>query len=210
MSNGIHLDRHRRLFKRLPKLTLDQGPTLCLQPQSSFISRTTSELSAKIILSLAYPTIFCSCAVAIAAEVKATSSPRSFAASKSQWSSLTYLQIMERISIRCEATYVDDENICQYGYCTCGLGLRVWKMMLQLNITDCQKSEILPKYYTFPVQIVGVFRLDMQADLERFIALHKNLLRWWLGKYIPSYVKDIADNAAADPMIPENWSIPWQ
>lgn len=152
----------------------------------------------------------CSCAVAIAAEVKATSSPRSFTASKSQWSSLTYLQIMERISIRCEAAYVDDENICQYGYCTCGLGLRVWKMMLQLNITDCQKSEILPKYYTFPVQIVGVIRLDMQADLERFIALHKNLLRWWLGKYIPSYVKDIADNAAADPMIPENWSIPWQ
>lgn len=152
----------------------------------------------------------CSCTVAIAAEVKATSSPRSFTAAKSQWSSLAYLQIMERISIRREATNVDDENICRYGYCICGLGLRVWKMMLQLNITDCQQSEILPKYYTFPVQIVGVFRLDMQADLERFIALHKNLFRWWLRKYIPSYVKDIADNAAADPMIPENWSIPWQ
>ena len=152
----------------------------------------------------------CFCAVAIAAEVKATSSPRSLIAAKSQWSSLAYLQIMERISIRREATYVDDENICQYGYCICGLDLRVWKMGLQLNVTDRQTSEILPKYYTFPVQIVGVFQLHIQADLERSIALHKKLLRWWLGKYIPSYVKDIADNAAADPMIPENWIISWR
>ena len=86
----------------------------------------------------------CFCAVAIAAEVKATSSPRSLIAAKSQWSSLAYLQIMERISIRREATYVDDENICQYGYCICGLGLRVLKMGLQLNVTDRQTSEILP------------------------------------------------------------------
>ena len=111
---------------------------------------------------------FCSCAVALAAEVKATSSPQSFTAAKSQWSSLAYLQIMERISIRRKATYVGDENICQYGYCICGLSLRVWKMGLQLNNTDRRQSEILPKYFTFPVQLVGTFRLDRQAGSSTF------------------------------------------
>ena len=57
---------------------------------------------------------------------------------------------------------------------------------------------------------MGVFQLHIQADVERFIALHKKLLRWWLGRYIPSYIKDIADNAAADPVIPENWIISWR
>ena len=60
------------------------------------------------------------CAVAIVAEVKATSSSASFAAAKSQWSSLAYLEIMGRILISREATYVGDENICRYGYCICG------------------------------------------------------------------------------------------
>ena len=46
-------------------------------------------------------------------------------------------------------------------------------MGLQFNITDRRKSEILPKYFTFPVELVGVFKLDKQEDLERFIDLHK-------------------------------------
>lgn len=46
----------------------------------------------------------CSCAVAITAEVKATSSLASLTAAWNQWSSLAYTQMMERISISREAT----------------------------------------------------------------------------------------------------------
>ena len=48
------------------------------------------------------------CEVAIVAEVKTTSS------AKNQWSSLAYLQIMERLPISREASCVCDKNICKY------------------------------------------------------------------------------------------------
>ncbi len=67
----------------------------------------------------------CTCAVAIVAEVKAAASPASFAAATNQWSSLAYLQILERISVRREAPYVGDENIYQYGYGICRLEIKV-------------------------------------------------------------------------------------
>lgn len=101
---------------------------------------------------------YCCCAVSIAAEVKATSSPSSFSSAKSQWSSLAYLQMMERISIKRKANYVDNKNICQYGYYICGLDIKVWKMGLQLNINNRRESETPPKYFTFPVQVVDMFR----------------------------------------------------
>ena len=152
----------------------------------------------------------CCCAVAIVAEVKATPSLASIAAAKNQWSSLAYLQMMERVSIRREATYVGDEDICQYGYGICGLEIRVWKMGLKWNSSKGPKSEILKSYFTFPVQIVGMFNLEIQEHLERFITIHKELLRWWLGRYIPSYVKDITDNAVVHPMHPRKWKTTWQ
>ena len=120
------------------------------------------------------------CAVAIVAEVKATSSRHEFTAAKSQWSSLAYLHIMERISICRDVDYIGDENIYQYGYLLCDLKVQVWKMGLQLTNTarrDCRKSEILPKYFTFPVQLMGLFVLQDQGQLEEFIDLHKKLLR---------------------------------
>ncbi len=90
---------------------------------------------------------------------------------------------MERVSIRREATYVGDENICQYGYGICGAVVRVWKMGLQWNSSSRRDSEVLESYFTFPVQDVEVFELDIQEELERFIILHKKLLQWWLHGY---------------------------
>lgn len=86
-------------------------------------------------------------------------------------------------------------------------------MGLQLTTTarrDLRKLEILPKYFTFPVQLVGLFVLKDQGQLEGFIDLHKKLLRWWLGKYVPSYVKDLMDNADVHPLEPEEWKVKWQ
>ena len=179
------------------------------------------------------------CAVATGAEVKATFSSASFTAAKNQWSSLAYLQIMERVSISREATYVGDENICQYGYGICGLKVRVWKMGLKWNRSKRRKLEILDSYFTFPVQVffylflfffyscltsicnrmvmtdipvqvVDVLNLKVQEDLESFITIHKKLLRWWLGNYIPSYVKDLTRNAVMHPIAPEKWRTTWQ
>lgn len=53
---------------------------------------------------------------AVQLEAKAIASTGSNALAKIQWSSVAYMQIMDRISIAREATYADDENICQYGY----------------------------------------------------------------------------------------------
>ncbi|MCJ1345292.1 hypothetical protein MMC31_003498 [Peltigera leucophlebia] len=206
----------RDLFKKASN-TLQTPAEVDLRSRSDFVFAALAEFYVqsirKLTDSFSIPGISDNsyyCAVAIVAEVKATSSPRSFTAAKSQWSSLAYLQILERISIRREANYVGDENICQYGYLLCGLRIQVWKMGLQLTITDRRKSEILPKYFTFPVQLVGMYDLKFQRGLEEFIDLHKKLLRWWLGKYVPSYVKDLTDNEIVHPFAPAKWRISWQ
>ena len=151
-----------------------------------------------------------SCAVAIVGEVKATFSSALFTAAKNQWSSLAYLHIMERVSISRKATYVGDENICQYGYGICGLRVRIWKMGLKRNRSKRRKSEILDSYFTFPVQVVDVLDLGKQEHLERFIKIHNKLLRWWLGNYIPSYVKDLTNSAVMHPLAPGKWRTTWQ
>ena len=150
-----------------------------------------------------------SCAVAIIAEVKATSSIASSAAARNQWSSLAYTHMMERISIRREATYVGDENICQYGYCICGLKIWVWKMSLKWNKGAKRRSEVLNYYFTFPLQLVGVFNLATQEQVDKFVTLHRELLRWWLGGYIPSYVEDLK-NLVAHPINANRWITTWQ
>lgn len=81
-------------------------------------------------------------------------------------------------------------------------------MGLKVNVTKNQKSEILPKYFMFPVQIVATFELEVQTDLKNFNILHKKLFWWWLGQYIPSYVKDIKDNVVANPH-PKEWRMTW-
>ena len=151
-----------------------------------------------------------SCAVAIVAEAKATASSASFAAAKNQWSSLAYVQLMERMSISRETPYVGDENICQYGYGICGLEIIIWKMSLQWNRSKHRKSEILEKYFTFPIQTVATFDLVKQEDLEGFIAVHKKLLQWWLNGYLPSYIKDLTKIITAHPENPAKWITSWQ
>lgn len=96
-----------------------------------------------------------SCAVAIIAEAKANSSQASRSAAKVQWSLAAYLQIMNRISIAREATYADDENICQYGYLICGLDISVWKMSLRLNTVKRRQSDGLNKYFSIPYSQPG-------------------------------------------------------
>ena len=152
-----------------------------------------------------------SCAVAITAEVKAICSPASVAAAFNQWSVLAYTQMMDRISVIREATYVGDENICQYGYGICGLVIRVWKMSLKRNKGTRRGSEVLNRHYlTFPVQLVMSCNLEIQEDAERFITLHKELLKWWLGRYIPSYVKDLSKNVVAHYDDSKKWTSTWQ
>lgn len=150
------------------------------------------------------------CAVAIVVEVKATSTPASNIAAKNQWSSLAYLQMMERVSVSREASYVGDEDTYQYGYCICGSKVRVWKVGLQWNRSKRRHSEVLDSYFTSPVQLVDLFDLEMQEGFERFITLHTKLLRWWLSRYIPSYVNDISNNVDAHPLDPPKWRTTWQ
>ena len=87
-----------------------------------------------------------SCAVAIVAEVEATSPRISFAAARIQWISLAYLQIMERVLIIREAPYVVDENVCHYGYGICGLQINALDDETPVeNSSKSRKSEILKK-----------------------------------------------------------------
>ena len=52
------------------------------------------------------------CTVAIVTEAKANNTPSSRSAARAQWSSIAYLQIMDRIWIARGAPYANDENIC--------------------------------------------------------------------------------------------------
>ena len=144
--------------------------------------RAAIRASMKVHGKLSHPPCFSnnlrSCAVALVAEVKATASKASFAAAKNQWSSLAYVQLMERVSITREKPYVGDEDIYQYGDGICGLEIMIWNMSLMWNSSEGRDSEILENYFTFPVQTVTVFDLEFQEHLENFIVLHKELLRW--------------------------------
>lgn len=117
-----------------------------------------------------------SCAVAIIVEAKAIASPASNALAKIQWSSVAYMQIMDRISIAREATYADNENICQYGYLIRGLTVSVRKMSLWLNIAERRQSDVLNEYFSFPIHCLGVFNIGKAESLEKFVTLHKNIL----------------------------------
>ncbi len=117
------------------KVTSGPAPISCLQRQSRGLEQILSSIqlhgkSSPIPCLSNNP---CSCAVAIVAEVKATAS------AKNQWSSLAYLQVLERILASREATYIGDENICQYGYGICGLKILVWQMALEWNRSKGQK-----------------------------------------------------------------------
>ena len=150
------------------------------------------------------------CAVAIVAEVKATFSQTSVAAAKNQWSSLAYLQMMERISISREAPYVGDKNICQYGYGICGLRIVIWRMGLKWNRSKGRPSEVLKNYFTFPVERVDAFNLQIQDQLEEFVDTHKKILHWWVNGYLPSYIKDITSIQALHPKNPHSWRRTWR
>lgn len=151
-----------------------------------------------------------SCAVAIIAEAKAIASTGSNALAKIQWSSLSYMQIMDRISIAREATYADDENICQYGYLIRGLSVSVWKMSLRLNIAERRESDVLDEYFSFPIQRLGHFNIGQAESLEKFVTLHKNILSWWINEYIPSFIKDLTNIVSANPFTPPRWKSSWQ
>ena len=146
-----------------------------------------------------------SCAVAIVAEAKATASPASRNLAKIQWSSVAYLQIMDRISIARRAPYADDKNMCQYGYIICGLSIIVWKMSLRLNIVEPSQSDVLSEYFTFPIQCLGYFNIGICTQLEKFVKLHKELLSWWKNDYIPSFVNDVTNIISAHPNECQKW-----
>ena len=148
-------------------------------------------------------------AVAIVAEAKITSSEASFLAAQNQWSIMAYTQLMQRISITREETYVGDENICQYGYLICGLQIKIWKMSLVLNHRR-RASDILDGAYNFPVEFVGNFELADGEDLERFIATHDKILRWWFYGYLRTYINDVTKIITAYPNEPAKWVTPWQ
>lgn len=139
------------------------------------------------------------------AEAKATALPASRFVAKIHWSSVVYLQIMDRISIAREATYADDKNIYQYGYLICGLDFSVWKMSLKLNVGERRQSDVLSEYFTFPVQCVGFFDIGISIQLEEFVKLHKQLLSCWINEYIPSFVNDITNIISANPNDFQEW-----
>ena len=155
-----------------------------LRSRSDFVfaastSLLSEEVTFKMSLAANVPCLSSNsptCGVAIVAEVKANSLQTSFAAAKNQWSSLAYLQIMERTSICREKSYVGDENICQYGYLICGLRITIYKMGLKWNRGENLPSELLDSYFTFPIQMVGFYNLRVQRQLELFIDNHKKIL----------------------------------
>lgn len=83
-------------------------------------------------------------------------------------------------------------------------------MGLKWNKRAGRRPEILDYYFTFPVQTVRIFNLERQERLEEFITLHKELLRWWLGGYIPSDVKDLTNIIFAHPRKPRKWKTTWK
>lgn len=110
-SNVIRLRETRIFHKRLPKFSF--GARSDFAASTNFFWEKAFWMISYYICSTNYPVPglsnhFRCCAVAIVAEVKTTSS------AKNQWSSLAYLQIMERLSISREATCVCDKNICKY------------------------------------------------------------------------------------------------
>ena len=187
-----------------------------LRSRSDFVfAASTSLLSKKVMLKMSLAAnVPClssnpsTCGVAIVAEVKANSLQTSFAAAKNQWSSLAYLQIMERISICREKSYVGDENICQYGYLICGLNITICKMGLKWNRSENLPSEVLESYFTFPTQMVGFYDLRVQRQLELFVDNHKKILRWWISGYLPSYIEDIT-NVVVNHNDPDLWRTSW-
>ena len=148
-------------------------------------------------------------AVAIVAEVKLNSSEPSFLAARNQWSIMAYTQLMQRISITREETYVGDENICQYGYLICGLQIKIWKMSLVLNHRR-RESDILDGAYNFPVELVGEFALADGEKLKSFIATHEKILRWWFYGYLRTYINDVTKIITAYPDDIGKWVTPWQ
>lgn len=65
------------------------------------------------------------CAVAISAEIKSIDTFASRLEARHQWSSLAYLNLLERVEVVRDRPYKSDSNICQYGYLLCGLGVQV-------------------------------------------------------------------------------------
>ena len=201
-----------------PKSNILQTPTEeDLRSRADFVfAASTSLISKKVLIKMNLATNApClssnspTCGVAIVAEVKVNLLPTSYAAAKNQWSLLAYLQIMEQTSISREKSYVGDKNICQYGYLICGLNIAIWKMRLKWNRGENLPSEALDSYFTFPIQMVGVYDLKVQEELELFIDNHKKIFRWWISGYLPSYIKDIT-NAVAKHNEPDLWRTSWR
>lgn len=86
--------------------------------------------------------------------------------------------------------------------CICGLSLRACKMGLQLNITDRRQWS----NWWACSSLCRYTRISRKFSLPSI----RNFFGSWLGESIPSYVKDIADNAVAHPVVPSKWRSTWQ
>lgn len=112
--------------------------------------------------------------IAIVVKVNANSLPTLFAATKNQWSLLVYLKIKKQISISYKKSYVNNENIYQYGYLMYGLKITIWKMGSKWNCGQNLPSKLLDSYFMFPTQMVGGYDLIVQSEVELFIDNYKN------------------------------------
>ena len=83
-------------------------------------------------------------------------------------------------------------------------------MSLKLSIGEPGQSNVLSKYFTFPIQCLGYFNKGISIQLEKFVKLHKQLLSWWINEFIPSFVNDITNTINANPNNCTKWKSSWQ
>lgn len=103
-----------------------------------------------------------SCAVAIGAEAKSSNTGASLREAKHQWSSLAYLNLLERVRVVREKPYDGNTNICQFGYLICGVGVQVFHVKIESVKSKGRKSEVYNNYSIFPIKPVAHCKLTTE------------------------------------------------
>lgn len=83
-------------------------------------------------------------------------------------------------------------------------------MSFRLNIIERKQSVLLNEHFTFPIHCLGSFNIGISIQLEKFVKLHKQILRWWINEYIPSFVNDLTNIISAHPNKCQKWISSWQ
>lgn len=152
-----------------------------------------------------------SCAVAIGVEVKSSDTAASNREAKHQWSSLAYLNLLERVRVVRKKPYSGDTNMCQFGYLICGLTVQVWRMKIESVRSERRKSDVYDNYFTFPINSVGRYDLTKEKQVREFMEIHTRLLKWAWLVYAKEYITDIqALESASEEKDISAWSTTWQ